>query len=265
MIFYGSCQARAIAKLIEHVLPGEVVLNYTHILNKTPLPDHFYSTDILIYQMYHPVNEDHAEYHTDMIVKKIKSLNPHVKLVAVPFICFYGYWPDYTIDQRNAKTVSPTFPYGVFPQQSKILSQCSISQDALNVVNKVHYDAQEVFERIETLLEKTRHNDSMCDVVITDFIAANYRTSPPIFYSVQHPRNCVLLHVASQILKLLGIQGEPKFDTDELLDDHHALILPCVQTTLGISQTKMKLYDKRIVDAEQYAELYIKTMESVDV
>jgi hypothetical protein len=37
VVFYGSCQARAIARLLEHVLPGEIVLNYTHILNKTPL------------------------------------------------------------------------------------------------------------------------------------------------------------------------------------------------------------------------------------
>ena len=267
VVYYGSCQARAIAKLLDHVLPGDVILNYPYIQKQEPLPPHLYSADIVIYQLYHPTIEKHMPYHTDLLVEKVKATNPGAKLVCIPFICFYGYWPDYTIDSRNNATISSALPYGAFPQQSRVLSDCTSVTEACMAVLKSVYTRDEVITRIDTMLLKTKASDALCDVKLHDYIASNYRipSKPPLFYSVQHPRNNVLEHVAKQILEVLGLPLSKENTTrmatiPELLDDHHALILPCVRQALELSVTQFKLYDKTWVDSIGYAMAYATTV-----
>jgi hypothetical protein len=257
VVYYGSCQVRAIERMMHDVLPGEVIMNYTHILDKTPLPDSIYDADILIYQTYHPTNESNAEYHTDNMVRKLRTRNPNARAIALPFICFYAYWPDNFKDERNALTITSSLPYGMFPQQSKVLSACTSEAEALTSVAKEHFDAMQVHAGIDNMLQKLKDNDEKCDVKIHDFISGNWQKSL-LFFSVYHPKNVVITHVARQVLNILGLKDveETIADLPELLEDHHAMILPCVQQILGISQPAIKMYDGKMVDANEYASLY---------
>ena len=265
VVYFGSCQARAISKILHAILPGEVILNYPFIQKHEPYPDALYEADVLIYQLYHPTNPDHAEYHTDNVCAKIKSKNPNVKLVCLPFINFYGYWPDYTVDPRNAKTITSATPYGTFPQQSRVLSACATEEEAVAAVagtGTPNPSVEEINKHLATCFARMEAHDAKCDVRSTPYIRENFKKRV-IFYSAQHPENGVLLHVAAQALRALGVEEDkmPAPPEEELLHDHQTLVLPCVQDELGLEARldTYKLFDKRTVDAAGYAKIYWRT------
>ena len=246
--FYGSCQLEAVSKIFKEYCDCEiqVIVNWSYMLKEIPLPECIYDSDVFIYQVYNS-NDKYKEYSTDTIINKMDKNK--VKLISMPFISFRGYWPDAFLDIRNNNTKTNKRPYGMFPQQSSILS----NQLPLN---DEHYTPEYIEKYIENFFNTIEANESKCDIKVCNFIKENYKKKI-LFYSIQHPCNDVLLHVYHQIVDILKLHETFSFPK-EMLYDHTVLILPCVQKVLGIHQTQYKLFGSGVVSQEEYVDLYNK-------
>ena len=213
--FYGSCQLEAICKVIKLYVnkdvETELILNWIYILNHESLPESIYNCDIFIYQPYNGANE----YNTDFILKKIHN---KTKLISVPFISTNIYWPDIITDIRNNQTKTKDSPYGLFPQQSCILSKYNTLDEALNNYSSDYYDNEFMKLHINKDFEKMSKVESKCDIKILDFIRNNINER--LFHSSQHPANKILLDVTTQILKIINIPIIDIIWPKELLKDH---------------------------------------------
>jgi len=233
----------------------KIVINWAYIINKQPLPEDIYDTDVFIYQVYNPIDKN-VEYHTDTVLKKLRDT---VKTISVPFIAFNGYWPDATVDARNDLTKCGKLQFGQFPQQSCVLSKYVKLDEALSNYSKEHYNKLYVEKHFEGCLNKIATVEKDCDIKIYEFIKRHYK-SKLLFHSIQHPTNYLISHVLNQILDILHIPSIPL--TNELLRDHSVLILPCVQIHLGLKDLTYKLYGIGIVDEIAYVRLYFENINS---
>jgi hypothetical protein len=247
--FYGSCQLKAASDMLSAALTAagvahafEVVLNWEYIVSGRELPSSMYDADVLVYQVYNPEGR-HADYHTDAIAERFGGVKPRI---VVPFLNFGVYWPDMTRDERNEATKTAAAPYGAFPQQSSALRTREPK-----VLEEFDPTGAAWFAKMAQLEEG-------CDVRVTAFLRENFQARR-LFYSAQHPCNEVLALMASQMLEKLHVNASVP-QMHEMLHDHDALILDCVQDRMGpswVRVTEYKVYcSPTLVDAAEYARLY---------
>lgn len=256
--FYGSCQLQAISKLMNsdsHEF--QVILNWVYILGQLPLPE--INPDIFIYQVYNPIGKN-KNYHTNTVIKMLKEKNPNVILISVPFLDFNGYWPDHIVDPRNELTKSDALPYGLFPQQSGVLSSYTSFNELLRNYNNQHYPEEYIKKHIQTALNKLEVNEKNCNIKVSQFIK-KYYLSKQLFYSIQHPCNEVLYHMTQQINNILNWKTN-EWNFPEKLKDHSVLVLPCIQKVLNFNVQNYKVYGRGMVSEKEYLQLYFKFINS---
>ena len=258
VVFYGSCQLHAISKLIK--IESEVILNWEYILSKKELPKTMYECDVFIYQPYCGSNE-HKEYHTDTILKK---LSKETKTISVPFMTTNIYWPDSITDIRNNETKSKTLLFGKFPQQSCILSKYTTLEEAIDDYESEHYNEDYMKNHAKNCLTKIKNAEENCDIKVFDYINTNISKHYPLFHSIQHPCNEILLHAAQQIYRKLEM-SDIAVNRQELLKDHTVFILPCVQQALQIKVKEYKLNGNGIVDQDTYIKEYFLNINSQNI
>ena len=267
IVYYGSCQTAAIAKIIRLNLTkcgipftDCIIQNWVHILNKTTLPKEIYDCDYLIYQPYNGSDEN-VEYHTDKVLKKISY---KTKTISIPFISSAMYWPDNVSDARNNKTKTDKLPFGKFPQQSCILSRCRSVDEMHNNLYKEHYDKFYLNNHLKRDLAKMTSGEELCDVKICDYIEAHLANSVPLFHSIQHPTNDILLEVAKRVLKHFNIELS-EIPSEELLGDHTVLILPYVKIFYNTVRSTYKLYGREYVSEKTYLDEYFNSINSQEI
>lgn len=254
IVFYGSCQLEAIAKMLkfDKNIPTLVILNWKYILQKKELPESLYKCDIFIYQPYTNGHIDNKDYFTSTILEKLPK---HVKTISIPFIASNIYWPDAFLDNRNDNTKTDQLQFGKFPQQSCILSKYNTSEE---VFSKEHYSPDFLSIHEQNCYAKIANIEKECDIKILDFIKQNIHKH--IFHSIQHPNNSILLHSALQIQSLLKVNIV--IIDYELLKDHTVFILPDVKKHFNINTSYYKLNGNGIVDEKVYVERYIQYITS---
>lgn len=242
--FYGSCQLQAINDMITWNKDDQtrVFTNWKYIQKKDPLPENLFDCDIFIYQVYTPKTEELLQYNTDNLIKKLPK---NTKCISIPFMQFGGYHPD-IVPQKPNTFKSKEYPYGRFPQHSSVLNG-NESED---------YICSVALEKCLSDLEKVKAREIDTDIKVYQYILENYKTKF-LFYSVQHPSNCVLQLVCKQICEILGIKFINKAKI-ELLLDHSVLILDSVYTALNLEfyNYKYKLYGNGFVSSLVYRERY---------
>jgi hypothetical protein len=270
---YGSCQLVAIHKLLKDKLNKDVIVleNWTFMLNKNQLPESLYNCDVFIYQPFNG-DEKYLEYHTDTILKK---LNKNVKTISVPFVSCSIYFPDAIIDIRNNKTKTKNLPFGKFPQQSCILSKYKSQIEMMDEYNDNHYDFDFMSNFVQEILFKIHNVEKNCNIKIKDYIKYNMYNGIPLFHSIQHPNNNILIHMTKQILEILNLSigdgmklsiKDYSFNVQqELLRDHTVMILPCVQKFYNIKVSEYKLNGNGIVNESRYLVDYYNNINLQEI
>ena len=257
IVLYGSCQVTAISNIlncINYALDLEVIKNWVYILDKKILPKSMFICDVFIYQPYNG-SPEHLEYHTDTI---LKMLDPKIKKISVPFMCSYIHWPDYFIDDRNIKT--ELLPFGIFPQQSIILSKYITLDQMLSDYTSDHYTDDFLKLNTNKIFDMIAKVEKQCDIKILDFIKQHLNEE--LFHSAQHPNNKLLKHVTKQIIDFLDIKVNLPDISKELLKDHTVFILPCVQKYFNLHTKIYKLSGYGLINEKQYLIKYFENINS---
>jgi hypothetical protein len=259
---YGSCQLVAIHTLLKDIVEADytVLQNWTFMLNDKPLPESLYDCDIFIYQPYS--NDKHLKYHTDTILKKLKD---GVKTISVPFVACSIYFPDAITDIRNNKTKTKELPFGKFPQQSCILSKYNSLIELIDDYDKEHYDFDFMTLFVEENLHKIYNVEKNCNVKVKDYIKYNIYNNISLFHSIQHPSNNVLNHMTRQILEILKVKEYTFIKRPELLKDHTAMILPCVQRFYNLRISEYKLSGNGLVTESKYLVEYYNNINKQEI
>jgi hypothetical protein len=259
---YGSCQLVAIHTLLKDIVEADytVLQNWTFMLNDKPLPESLYDCDIFIYQPYS--NDKHLKYHTDTILKKLKD---GVKTISVPFVACSIYFPDAITDIRNNKTKTKELPFGKFPQQSCILSKYNSLIELIDDYDKEHYDFDFMTLFVEENLHKIYNVEKNCNVKVKDYIKYNIYNNISLFHSIQHPSNNVLNHMTRQILEILKVKEYTFIKRPELLKDHTAMILPCVQRFYNLRISEYKLSGNGLVTESKYFVEYYNNINKQEI
>ena len=208
IVYYSNCQYAGIHYFLQKTLNGPVDIthleNYSFIKDKKLIPiDCLKQADIFIYQ---PIYKRHGIYSTDNTIENniMSYLSPKCKTISFPYIYNSALWcliPPANIDGY----------IGEYPDIDKYVNREPIEQlksqgysldDVLRMYsnNEIDFDYENRFvNSVKILKEK----ESICDVKVTDFIVKHIRTRK-LFFTQNHPTTCVFVHIANQVLSILG-------------------------------------------------------------
>ena len=207
LVYYTNCQGRGLNYFIEkyiNKIETKYIENYSLIKNKEQIPfDILKQADIFIYQ---PIDKKHGIYSTDTSVKNniMSYLSSNCKIISFPYIYNSSLWiliPPSHIDGY----------IGNYPDINKYINKEPIEKlkimgytldEVLEMYSKnlIDFDYKNRFNKcIKILKEK----EELCDVKVCDFIKKNIKKHK-LFYTQNHPTNCILIHCVNQILSILG-------------------------------------------------------------
>ncbi len=208
IVYYSNCQYAGIHYFLQKTLNGPVDIthleNYSFIKYKKQIPiDCLKQADIFIYQ---PIDKRHGIYSTDKTIENniMFYLSPKCKTISFPYIYNSALWcliPPANIDGY----------VGEYPDIDKYINRESIEQlksqgysldDVLRMYsnNEIDFDYENRFDNSVKILKE---KESICDVKVTDFIVKHIRTRK-LFFTQNHPTTCVFVHIANQVLSILG-------------------------------------------------------------
>ena len=208
IVYYSNCQYAGINYFLQISVPTYYNIfhleNYGLIKEKKSIPvDKLKEADIFIYQ---PIDKRHGIYSTDNTIENniMSYLSPKCKTISFPYIYNSALWcliPPANIDGY----------VGEYPDIDKYVNREPIQQlkshgyslnDVLRMYsnNEINFDYENRFEKcIEILRDKERK----CDVKVSDFIVKHIGSNR-LFFTQNHPTTCVFVHIANQVLSILG-------------------------------------------------------------
>lgn len=136
----------------------------------------------------------------------IAGLAPSATIVRWPSVYWAGYVPDlfYLRDAAGAPVVDGPFDYhdrtilDAYCAGASVTEACDLLADPLAPSDALAWAEQATAEL------EVRGRD--CDVDVAAFIVQRFRDEL-LFFTMNHPANAVLSHLAGQVLALLGLPG----------------------------------------------------------
>lgn len=214
IVYYSNCQYAGINYFLQISVPNYYNIfhleNYGLIKEKKSIPvDKLKEADIFIYQ---PIDKRHGIYSTDVTIENniLSHLSSTCKLISFPYIYNSALWcliPPANIDGY----------IGEYPNIDKYVNREPIEKlklqgytldEVLRMYsnNEIDFDYENRFENCINILKNKEEN---CDVTVSDFIVKHIG-SIRLFFTQNHPTTCVFVHIANQVLSILGYNV--KFD-----------------------------------------------------
>jgi len=208
IVYYSNCQYAGINYFLQDAIPNKYntfhLENYSLIKEKKPIPvDTIKRADLFIYQ---PIDKIHGIYSTDNSVENniMSYLSPNCKVISFPYIYNSALWcliPPANID-GYVGGFSNMDKYVNREPIEKLKSQGYSLNDVIAMYSKgeIDFDYENRFDNSVKILKE---KESICDVKVIDFIVKHIR-SRKLFFTQNHPTTCVFVHIANQVLSILG-------------------------------------------------------------
>lgn len=275
VIVIGNCQIANIKKLMkgsneflkDYIFVDIPAIHMLKLEEENLLKENCFIFEMasLVITQYISENNAFSEF---LSTKSVRNMvGKGTKVVVIPTLYFDIYFPQ-TIHQKCKNRILEdvkilSFPYGDF-----VLDELSDKYSAVDVVKIVKdidifsYDFLSWFYeyRIKELLKR----DAECDIQIMDYILKNYRKTL-LFYSKNHPDNCVLIELTKRLLEYLGYRDfNPENIFIPQLDEWQEIIYPSVARFLELEFSKETYRDAAIderYDLEGAVKNYISYIQ----
>lgn len=223
-LIYGNCQVRSLAKILAshqafaeqyQILPIRTVYDILPSEIDTLLKC-IEITDLLIYQ---PVKETYRSM-PELSTKFLQGrLRPHALALGFPSLYFSAYSPEIFYLYNTAKQVyqGPASDYHNLYVFKSYLEGHAV-QETLNTLSRSDLLDSNITEKIlaANLAELESREQEHSLISISGFIREHYQTER-LFHTMNHPSARVVEHLASSILKLIGLpESSPRSFPDIL-------------------------------------------------
>ena len=156
--------------------------------------------DLLLHQPVRQTAERPLELSSDYLKSRLPS---HARCLSFPSLYFDGYFPHMASFQGNVSVLSRVHDY--------FIAYCfcmgkSVDETVALIENETLYSPRLSKRLLKSALNnlKAREKKDKIDIRISRFIRDNFR-QVKLFNQFNHPTRIVLVHIAEQILKSLGI------------------------------------------------------------
>lgn len=247
VLFFGNCQCDVIRYTLN--LPRDkysmeyVPVHWDRVIDKELLREKVRNSDIIITQ---PISDGYKnlDYLNTTFVLKNRSEK-------CKFIIFNScHFEFYDLDLRKSIAEYRRSGRSVREYIDEVLNNEDYkSEEELITI------AEKEIEELERRTDKMRTDypgENVVVVPITEFIKENYRDKL-LFHTFSHPANCILQHVARQILEICKIEDTMDLNVD-ILSHTTGIPFKCVQKVLNFDINKHPVVvDHRPMKIEDYA------------
>lgn len=145
----------------------------------------------------------------------------------------------------------------------KLFSDNISFPDIFNIINKDDlFSKDEIYKNVENSLNELKSRESVCDVIISDYVEENYNKKE-LFYVPNHPTNDVMKVITKRLLEHLSFKVENIDDSGIVPNNTNEILLyPCVRNILNIQWEKDKYIFSKYMHGEdkvsivEYIHLY---------
>ncbi len=267
---YGNCQIGSINAIMQ---TSDIILDKYTIISVPPIQDLkeereiglpkelLENIDVLIYQIIKTDNKFSRLLSSEEILKNVSS---NATRIIIPNVYWKGYHIQVCGNKYNPELLN--FRGGAFPYGDANIQKLWDKYSTEEIVNMLsaenYYTADEVEKAVEETTKELMKREKACDVVISDYIVKNYKTTY-LFYSVNHPTNIVLGELVRRIFLHIGISVNDLDVNNAVSNDAREIhIYPSVRKALGLRFDKekftwLKFYRQESISFEEYVRDYI--------
>lgn len=251
-LIHANCQGDPLAELLEaHPDFGQSfeIRTYVNYARQIIPEEDLRECRILLYQR---IGEKWGDLSSEAVLLR---LNPAARALCIPNMLFTGYWPFWRM--------APNFDFSDFFLDALLdrgLTKKEILHLYLFTDPRRYYDLDELFARS---LAVEREKETFWDVKAVDLILERHQTER-LFNTVNHPGRRLCLHVAEEILRLLGFSPLPEAARQAFPDPYPEFVLPthpaaAQQRGLSfIGQGERFPVFGKMMDFTEYANCYLE-------
>lgn len=171
------------------------------------------------------------------------KLGPFGTCVTWPSVFWAGYNPElFYLKDAVGASVNQQFDYHHQLVFSGYVAGHSVEQVAASFTSLERFSTAAT--DAEKGLKELTTRELNLDVKVSEFIAERYR-SERLFWTFNHPSNSVIRHVATQVLRHLGMPQDVPPAPNELLANSTYSILPSVRNSLQLMFSEPDIYRVR--------------------
>lgn len=251
-LIHANCQGDPLAELLEaHPDFGRrfEIRNYVNYARQIIPEEDLRECGLLLYQR---IGEKWGDLSSGAVLSR---LNPAAKTLCIPNMLFTGYWPFWRM--------APNFDFSDFFLDD-LLARGLTKKEILHIFLFTdpgrYYDLDELFARS---LAVEREKEAFWDVKAVDMILERHQTER-LFNTVNHPGPRLCLHVAEEVLRLLGFSPLPESARRAFADPYPEFVLPthpAVARRRGLSfigQGERYPVFGKLMDFTEYANCYLE-------
>jgi len=251
-LIHANCQGDPLAELLEaHPDFGRAfdVRRYVNYARQDISLEELGACRFFLYQR---IGEKWGEHASEALLSR---LGPKAAPLCVPNMLFTGYWPFWRM--------APNFDFSDFFLDDLLargLSKKEILHIYLFTDPRRYYDLDELFARSVAV---EREKETFWDVKAVDLVLERYQTER-LFNTVNHPGPGLCLHVAEEVLRLLGFSPLPESVRRAFADPYPEFVLPthpAVARLRGLSfieeGQRFHVFGK-MMDFTEYANCYLE-------
>lgn len=207
---YGNCQAESLQFILKS-FPKKfdvVPLRPIHLLDRSCLNDVLSKIRDVDYFLYQPVSSSYGELASNNL---ISHLGRSATAISFPSIYFDAYQPRqiYLRDPGSARINSPIGDYHDGYIIDLFLRGAS-RESAAAALNDVFLSESDCIENLSRSLGYFSAREGGLDIKLSRFINNNY-FSRRLFYSFNHPANCILNEVFLSFIEIIGLGSSVDF------------------------------------------------------
>ena len=258
LIVFGNCQGALLARLLCTSKFGK-----RHLINVPVKPVHLLSykdiekiyqkisdADLFIYQK---VSHLYSAFATERL---LEALKPRAISYNFPVCYFRGYTPELVYLKKEGRTVrTPNISDYHNINFMRIYCAGGTEKQALYELHDIeNYAASFIYRCVEASINELRRRECKLDTSISDFIMNNWQKQL-LFYTINHPNIAVIVHIANQILKILGENLLAKKEVEDISNPLSTTLVPMYKSircriknisadgTVYVQKTKLKIED----------------------
>ncbi|MBR3663476.1 MAG: hypothetical protein IKN64_02335 [Desulfovibrio sp.] len=193
-LVHANCQGEALSRLLSSHPPFARCFTIKHYLNYTreAVPPADLSRAKLF--LYQKLGAHFGDLASEVL---LTYLSPSCQSIQLPNLFFKGYWPFWISAPERIDFADSVLEW--------LLDAQLPPNDIVRIyLSGAHPAFQRLAQTAEASLAREYTKEEGCALGCADLVAALWRTEP-LFYTVNHPGTRLIIHVAGQLLQLLGL------------------------------------------------------------
>ena len=272
ILFYGNCQLGALRQVL-NLDPALFTTNYIPCcstnIDKSSFTNLIKTSNIIVTQPIRPNYRKLDYLHTNYVLNNA----PHCKIIIFSVCYLDFYYPDLKYKTHRNTPLNQPVAYHYQHMIDNYTNNGSVDDYITNYVNNQKLISNEILlERAANSLNELKQRDKSTKdqftkpnvhiISITDFIEQNYKDKL-LFYSMNHPTKHVIQHMCEQIIPILGIKNNIKYEIDPL-NVTKCILYKCIQSVVNfnINDHPVKTADSR--DVGSITKLYYDAYRRID-